>query len=248
MNLKSILISLTGLSLIVPNTLLALPPNFVYLSKFAPSIQQEIRYAGYYNFVGRPIKGYYKATCILTQKAAARLANIQKKAHKQGYSLKVYDCYRPQRAVDDFYRWSRNRKTRMKREFYPREAKKNLFKKGYIAKYSGHSRGSTVDVTLVKLSQKANTTPRSSTRMKACYLSYKYRNHDNSIDMGSNYDCLDRSAHRLYPSIAKKAKINRSLLRRLMLNNGFYPYAKEWWHFTLRNEPFKRQYFNFPVR
>lgn len=231
---------------LLPNTSWALPKGFVYLDKIAPSIIQNMRYASSYNFIGRPITGYSRGRCILTHQAADKLANIQAQALNKGYSLKVYDCYRPQRAVDDFFQWSKNSQNGMKQAFYPREDKTTLFTKGYIAKYSGHSRGSTVDLSLVPLKQKTKK-HRSNKELSACFAPYKKRITDDSVDMGTNYDCLDKSAHVFYKKITKRARYNRYLLRKLMINNGFYPYSKEWWHFTLRNEPFKRQYFNFLV-
>ena len=226
----------------------ALPKGFVYLSDIDPSIIQDMRYAGPHNFIGRTIEGYLRGTCILTKKAALRLKAIQKQLKPKGYSLKVYDCYRPQQAVNDFYRWSQNKNSTMKAEFYPREDKKELFRKGYIANYSGHSRGSTVDLTLVPLNKRTQESFSTASKLRACYAPYKKRFKDNSINMGTGYDCLDKTAHVFYKQIPRTAKFNRYQLRKIMLSNGFYPYNKEWWHYTLRNEPFKRTYFNFPVR
>ena len=129
----------------------ALPNGFVYLHDLAPSIVEEMRYAGNNNFVGHRIPGYRHAHCVLTHAAALQLKNVQIAALAEGYGLKVYDCYRPQAAVNAFYRWSLNTNdTKMKQWFYPHELKNSLFAKGYIAQYSGHTRGSTVDITLIR--------------------------------------------------------------------------------------------------
>ncbi|NNM58751.1 MAG: M15 family metallopeptidase [Legionellales bacterium] len=227
----------------------ALPKGFVYLGSVDPNIQQAIRYAGYHNFIGRPITGYGRPVCILTQPAAESLENAEKMLLASGYSLKVYDCYRPQRAVDDFYTWSKNPKDQlMKAEFYPRTDKAKLFDLGYIALQSGHSRGSTVDLTLVPLPLKPEALYTPGQKLEACYAPYKQRFQDNSIDMGTGYDCLDVTAHVNNPSISRQAYQNRLLLRKVMIENGFVPYDNEWWHFTLKNEPYPKRAFDFPVR
>lgn len=223
----------------------ALPKGFVYLSDLAPSIIQDLRYTTSNNFIGNPIPGYKASRCILTLATAEQLAKIQKAANKMGYSLKVYDCYRPQRAVNAFYQWSQNPKdTRMKALFYPREDKKYLFAKGYIAEHSGHTRGSTVDLTLVQIGA---AYPRSIPITSLCFgKTANYRN-DDSIDTGTRFDCMDVSAKVFYPDLSQQQKANRLLLRHLMLDNGFKPYSQEWWHFTLRKEPYPETYFDFPV-
>jgi len=242
----------TMLKLLFLSTLLlsqlahALPQGFVYLHERAPGIVEDIRYAGSNNFVGNPIPGYDAGLCILTFQAADQLAKVQEAALKQNYSLKVYDCYRPQRAVDAFYQWSEKTKdTLMKKAFYPRVEKKNLFAQGYIAKSSGHSRGSTVDLTLVKIKGKLTLSSANST---ACYGKTLAYLNDNSINTGTRFDCFDPSAHVFYPDLSSEQKANRQLLRRLMLAQGFKPYGKEWWHFTLKNEPYPNTYFDFLVR
>lgn len=242
-------LSLMGwLLYLVPGLSFALPQGFVYLDQIAPSIIIDMRYASPDNFTGRPVKGYLKPRCILSLPAASQLAKVQRAALKKGYTLKVYDCYRPQRAVNDFFAWSRrDDDTKLKNDYYPRIKKKNLFEKGYIAKYSGHSRGSTVDLSLVQTNVKPPPKADSNKSSQApCYDSKRRR--DNSIDMGTNFDCLDPSAHRRYRFLSAKARSNRKLLLSLMRPFGFRPYSKEWWHFTLRHEPYPRHYFDFPVR
>ncbi|WP_367606407.1 M15 family metallopeptidase [Legionella sp. W05-934-2] len=225
----------------------SLPPGFVYLQNIAPDIKQDMRYATNNNFVGRPIAGYQSGVCILTKPAAVALRKAQKLAKKMGYSLKVYDCYRPKWAVDDFYHWSQNHLSNAYQPaFYPRVRKNQLFQKGYIARYSGHSRGSTVDLTLILANE-----PKHQPHLRAikrCYDSTLAYLNDNSINMGTRFDCLDPSAHFHYARQSKEQLSNRKRLRKIMRQAGFKPYHKEWWHFTLINEPYPGQYFDFLVR
>lgn len=243
---------ITGLSLLSMSwvgSAFALPQGFVYLSDIDPSIMQDMRYAGYHNFIGRPIKGYQTGTCILTQVAAQQLKLVQTQLSKQGLSLKVYDCYRPQMAVEDFYNWSRDPKQRqMKAEFYPRTEKSELFDLGYIARQSGHSRGSTMDLTIVAKNAPAQAIYKPGQALVACYAPYNQRYRDNSIDMGSGFDCLDPIATVSYSGVSKQAHTHRKLLHDIMVKNGFDPYYKEWWHFTLKNEPYPNTAFNFEVK
>jgi len=220
----------------------------VYLKYVAPSILQDIRYAGYHNFVGRPIKGYHAKECILTWQAAKALANVQAMLLKSKLSLKVYDCYRPQSASNDFMAWSKKPdNTKMKGEFYPRVSKKRLFQLGYIAKKSGHSRGSTVDLSVVPISAPQEAHYVRGQTLKTCFSPYLKRYRDNSIDMGTGYDCLDSLAHAFSPRVGMVPYEHRRFLRHIMQKYGFVPYTKEWWHFTLKNEPYKNTYFNFPI-
>jgi D-alanyl-D-alanine dipeptidase len=229
-------------------TAVALPDGFVYLYDVDPSIIQDIRYAGYYNFIGRPINGYERGTCILTKQAAAALSAIQKKLRSQSLSLKVYDCYRPTRAVADFVAWSRNpRQMAMKQPFYPNINKADLFKLGYIALQSGHSRGSTVDLTIVALPPKKQLPYKKGVFLPACDSVDQIQHYDNTINMGSGYDCLDPISHITNRKMSRAAYHHRLFLREKMIENGFKPYDDEWWHFTLENEPYPNTYFNFPV-
>lgn len=209
--------------LIYVPSLYALPSAFVYLRDVNPGIQQEMRYAASHNFMGRPVKGYKKAECILTRQAALALSSVQKELEKSSLSLKVYDCYRPVTAVADFMAWSRDpREQRMKQEFYPRVNKADLFRLGYIAEKSGHSRGSTVDLTIVSADGRG-------------------------IDMGTGFDYLDEMSHNNHHAVSARAYNNRLFLRQIMVRHGFVPYEMEWWHFTLQNEPYADKYFNFIV-
>ena len=230
-------------------SVVAIPSHFVYLRQYDPSILQDIRYAQYHNFIGRPITGYRCNECILTQTAAAQLSKVQAELLKSGYSLKVYDCYRPQMAVNDFIQWSKDStQQQMKKEFYPHVDKKLFFRLGYVAAQSGHSRGSTVDLTIVSLPILAQATYHIGQKLTACYAPYHQRFHDNSIDMGTGFDCMDKKSHALHQQgISLVVYQNRLLLRHLMEKYGFVPYGKEWWHFTLKNEPYPNTYFNFPI-
>jgi D-alanyl-D-alanine dipeptidase len=223
---------------------LALAPGFVALEDVDDTILQDMRYATKYNFVGRRIDGYREPVCILHRRAAKALKRVQAAVSERGYTLKVYDCYRPQRAVDHFVRWSENGSQRMKREFYPRVDKARVFDLGYVARRSGHSRGSTVDLTLVKQPAKAQPQwSREEFGLVRCTAPRKRRFPDNSIGMGTSYDCFDTRSH----TFSGRARENRLLLRRTMDRAGFEPYDNEWWHFTLRDERYPDRYFDFPV-
>lgn len=225
-----------------------LPEDFTYLKKVDPTIIQEIRYSTNHNFIGRPINGYLANECILTVPAAKALSMVQKEFQKLGYSLKIYDCYRPTKAVEDFYIWSQNKSQQeMKEEFYSELEKDKLFDLGYIAKKSGHSRGSTVDLTLVSLPPKEQPNYKSGDPLKPCYETYGKRFPDNSINMGTGFDCFHSLSHTNDPRIVGEAKENRQLLKGMMEKYGFQNYYKEWWHYSFINEPFPDTYFNFDI-
>jgi D-alanyl-D-alanine dipeptidase len=212
-----------------------LPAGFVYLTDIDTTIQQEVSYADTNNFVGRSIQGYIRAYVILTTEAARALSAAQSylREHSNNqHTLKVYDGYRPKQAVLDFWQWSQDiTDVKMQANFYPSiQDKTRLFKEGYIAKASAHSRGSTIDLTIA-------TTLKEDPSSEI--------NH--TLDMGSRFDFLDPVSHYAAPNISKQAQANRKYLRDLMLDHGFSPYEKEWWHFTLQNEPFPDTYFDFPV-
>jgi len=226
----------------------ALQPGFVYLRDVDPSVLQDIRYAGNHNFIGRPIKGYKAEECILTVQAAQALTKIQTELKQSGYSLKVYDCYRPTMAVSNFIEWSRNPKDQMmKAEFYPRIDKKDFFRLGYVRERSGHSRGSTVDLTIVALPARPQAAYSPGDKLVACFAPLHSRYRDNSIDMGTGFDCMDVRSAPFDTVISATAQANRRLLREIMLKYGFYHSETEWWHFTLKEEPYPNTYFNFPV-
>jgi D-alanyl-D-alanine dipeptidase len=225
-----------------------LPKGFVYLRDIDPTIVQDIRYAGSHNFVGRPIRGYLAAECILSEPAAKALLEVQSKLADKKLSLIVWDCYRPKRAVDDFLQWSKDKAhSEMKTEFYPRTDKKDLFALGYLATRSAHSRGSTVDLGIVPNSLSSAPPPNPSQSPRACTSPQGERFEDGTIDFGTGYDCLDVHATTSNPRAGGTALRNRQILKSYMQAAGFRPYAREWWHFELINEPFHRDGFDFEV-
>ena len=201
-----------------------LPDGFIYLKDIDNEIIIDLKYYSKSNFTAKIVDGYYSNNAILTVEAATALVNAQKDFKKIGFSLIVFDAYRPQSAVNFFVEWSKDiNDTINKNIYYPDINKSELFNQGYIAYKSGHSRGSTIDVSLIDLSN------------------------NNQIDMGTIYDFFGPESSTLYPNISENQKYNRSLLNDIMSNNGFKNYSKEWWHFTLEDEPFGK-YFNFPVK
>ena len=227
-----------------------LPDSFSYVRDVGPSIIQEMRYATAFNFVGARIDGYEAAECILTTRAARALAAVQEELVAEGYSLKVYDCYRPQMAVNHFVRWANGSSETMKQAFYPGEPKELLFSRGYIARRSGHSRGSTVDLTMVLLPyvEPAPYPDSADGPLPRCDRPLGERYAEGDVDMGTAYDCLSLVAATENRSVGSEARANRLRLRDMMSRHGFRNYSKEWWHYTLRNEPFERTYHDFPVR
>lgn len=199
------------------------PPAFVDVATVIPGLAVDMRYFGTDNFVGARVDGYEAPVCILTQQAATALAAVQRDLAPRKLGLKVFDCYRPKAGVAHFVRWAREADNSTKERYYPHVAKTNLFREGYIASRSGHSRGSTVDLTLVRLPG------------------------GDELDMGTPFDFLSPQSG-LHGKVNAEARANRKILADAMRARGFIPYDKEWWHFTLRNEPFPNTYFDFPVR
>lgn len=198
--------------------------RFVLLSDMIPSIIQEIRYFSTYNFIGERIDGYEEPISLLTREAARALKSVANEMNVKGYRLKIFDTYRPTTAVKHFIMWGiEDQDVRMKPYFYPNVVKQELFSKGYIAKKSSHSRGSTVDLTLLDMST------------------------GKELDMGSSFDWFGEESHPDYRGITDEQYENRMFLREAMLRNGFTPIDCEWWHFTLADEPFPDTYFSFPV-
>ncbi|MEU8165250.1 M15 family metallopeptidase [Micromonospora sp. NPDC049004] len=223
-------------------------PGFVVLTDVDPRIHADIRYATAHNFVGRPIAGYPEPLCLLTRQAAEALRRVQDAALAGGHSLKVYDCYRPQPAVDDFVAWSkRPGEQQTKAEFYPDLAKDRLFADGYIGAPTAHSRGSTLDLTLVDEPPADQPAYVPGQRLVPCTAPAGRRFADNSIDMGTGFDCFDVRAHTDDAHVTGTARDNRQLLRRLMTAAGFVNYDREWWHYSLRDDPHPRTYFAAPV-
>jgi D-alanyl-D-alanine dipeptidase len=224
------------------------PADFVALRTMDPTIIEEIRYFTPHNFVGERIDGYRQPLCILTRPAAQALHRAQQRLLRQGYTLKVYDCYRPQRAVDHFVRWAEDLDDqRMKAEFYPNVDKTRLFDDGYIAEKSGHSRGSTVDLTLVRLPARPTRPYVPGQTLAPCYAPKSERFPDNSVDMGTGYDCFDTLAHTLDPRVQGEQRANRMLLKNTLEGLGFVNLAEEWWHYTFKPETHPDTYFDFPV-
>eukprot|EP01118_Nematostelium_gracile_P009528 TRINITY_DN3228_c0_g2_i2.p1 TRINITY_DN3228_c0_g2~~TRINITY_DN3228_c0_g2_i2.p1 ORF type:complete len:242 (-),score=51.24 TRINITY_DN3228_c0_g2_i2:98-823(-) len=223
--------------------------DFVSISDVDPSILLDLRYYTLHNFVGAPIMGYDQPKCLLTKEAALALASVQKIVLSMDppYSLKVYDCYRPQMAVDQFFLWSQNPDTLMQGEFYPNMTKSVLFPEGYIAKNSSHSRGSTMDLTLVPFPPPVEEKYERGMPLFPCTAPEGIRFGDNTIDMGTGFDCFNPLAHTDNPNITDEQKFNRDLLRNAMEQGGFQNYIYEWWHYTLKNEPYPDTYFNFPI-
>lgn len=198
--------------------------GFVLLSDYVPSIVQEIRYFSTYNFVGDRIDGYEEPCAILTKDAARALKTVSHEANAAGYRLKIFDAYRPAKAVRHFHLWGiEDSDQRMKPFFYPDLEKQALFELGYIAAQSSHSRGSTVDLTLLDMAT------------------------GKELDMGSPFDFFSEVSHPDYQGITEAQFENRSFLQKMMLRNGFETIDCEWWHFTLKDEPFPDTYFDFPV-
>lgn len=225
-----------------------LPEGFVDLSDIDSTILLDMRYYTAHNFVGDTIDGYHCPRCILTEKAALAVASVQEELLKYGLSLKVYDCYRPQRAVDHFVRWAKDLDdTLTKREFYPTVEKKNLFKDGFIAEKSSHSRGSTIDLTIVSLPFTEQEAFQPGMELHECTNDSTERFGDNSVDMGTGFDCFDELSHSENPNLSDQQRARRLLLRALMEKHGFMHYEFEWWHYTYWDEPFKNTYFDFPI-
>ena len=200
------------------------PSGFVVLADYVPHIVQEIRYYSTYNFIGERIDGYEEPCALLTKEAARALKSVSNEMIVQGYRLKIFDAYRPVCAVKHFVLWGiEDQDVRMKPYFYPELQKQELFEKGYIAKQSSHSRGSTVDLTLLDMST------------------------GKELDMGSPFDLFSAASHPDYKGITEQQYENRMILQRAMVRSGFEPIDCEWWHFTLKDEPYPDTYFEFPV-
>ena len=200
------------------------PSGFVVLADYVPHIVQEIRYYSTYNFIGERIDGYEEPCALLTKEAARALKSVSNEMIVHGYRLKIFDAYRPACAVKHFVLWGiEDQDIRMKPYFYSDLQKQELFEQGYIAKKSSHSRGSTVDLTLLDMST------------------------GKELDMGSPFDLFSVVSHPDYKGITEQQYENRMMLQRAMVRNGFEPIDCEWWHFTLKDEPYPDTYFEFPV-
>jgi D-alanyl-D-alanine dipeptidase len=225
------------------------PAGWVALADVDPTILEEVRYHGYHNFLGRPVAGYLEPICVLPVETAQALHRVQVAARAEGYTLKVYDCYRPARAGTDFVTWRSDPTDEATRaEFYPNLSKDQLFTGGFVGgAATSHSSGTAVDITLVALPAAKQRAYEPGEPLVACTAPVGERFPDNSIDMGTGYDCFDPRSHTLDDRVTGQARENRLLLRRLMGLGGFVNYATEWWHFDLADPPYPGQYFDFPV-
>ena len=223
--LRLIAVLMTSLTTLPTAAAQTRPASFVDVSTMVPNLVVDMRYLGADNFVGKPIDGYEKPVCYLTREAAAALAEVARDFAPQGLAIKAFDCYRPVRAVAHFVRWAQDlRDQARKSTYYPQVDKRDLFRDGYIAARSGHSRGSTLDMTLVR------------------------RADGKEVDMGTPFDFFSPRSAPSDKSVGAQAQANRRLLADAMRRRGFVPYSKEWWHFTLEKEPVPDTYFDFPVR
>lgn len=227
---------------------MVLPDGFSYLRDADPSIVQDMRYAGADNFMGAVVAGYLAPRAILTTAACQALSQVQKLVQQDGYTLVVYDGYRPQKAVDYFMAWSSAptlsaAAEAAKASYYPSLDRENLFDLGYIAARSGHSRGSTVDLTIMRIGEAVCPPTTVLLRNGLPYLP------DGTVDMGSSFDLFDSMSHHDLPESQLPAQYRqpRDYLREVMGKCGFRPYEQEWWHYTLENEPFPDTYFDFDV-
>ena len=199
--------------------------SFVSVGEVIPDVLTDIRYYSSFNFIGERIDGYEEPAALLTREAAEALKAVSDEAMELGFRLKIFDAYRPQKAVDRFVRWAKDpADIRMKQYFYPDLDKKDIIPQHYIAEHSGHSRGSTVDLTLFDMALQRD------------------------LDMGGTFDFFGELSHPDYPGITQKQHQNRMTLQKLMMKYGFRPLDSEWWHFTLENEPWPDTCFTFPVR
>lgn len=222
--------------------------GFVLVTSIHPHIQLSPRYALSENFMGYPFVGYNDPILFLTKEAAQALHHVQEEVSKEGFNLAIYDAYRPQRTVDSFSKWALDLDDdEMKDFYYPRMDKKDLFEKGFIAKKSSHSRGSTVDLTLIHKSKEITLPPQKVTRTLKDGFAFTFLD-DGTVDMGSHFDLFDEASFHNSPLVEDAAQKNRVYLRQVMMRHGFKDYEKEWWHYTLINDPYPTTYFDFPVQ
>ena len=224
-----------------------MPKDFVYLADIDPSIQQDMRYASANNFVGKVVPGYSAPECVLVRQAAEALKRVQAVVHANGFTLKVYDCYRPARAVAAFVDWAKQPDDpEAKMVYYPNLPKSALFP-DYIATRSSHSRGATMDLTLVPLGE---TTPNDEGNNHAkgpCTAPQAKSAPDGSLAMGTTFDCFDLKSHTIVPGLTDEERTNRAMLVDAMKAEGFNNYANEWWHYTLDGEPYPDTIFDFLI-
>lgn len=224
----------------------SLPEGFVYIHDIDPSIKVNLKYLNSDNFLGYPIPGYYLNKSIMTIQCAEALKKAQTIFKSKGYSILIYDSYRPQTAVNEFVSWiTTSEDQRRKMQHYPRVDKKDLIQKGYVADKSGHSKGSTVDLTIFKIGANISTMSKYEVRnfngIELPFLD------DGTLDMGTSFDLMDEASHGVNNVVFEEHNVNRNLLKNVMESVGFMVLPEEWWHFTLKDEPFPDTYFDFPV-
>jgi zinc D-Ala-D-Ala dipeptidase len=223
----------------------ALPAGFTRLRDVAPSIRQDIRYAGPFNFTGRMVPGYEHPQCIARELAAKALARAQARLLASGFELKVYDCYRPLRAVRAFVAWSKSPGgDTMKSIFYPALDKSRLFALGYIALHSRHSIGTAIDVGLVRAGEAQISPPY---KAGPCDGAFQQRVKESSLDLGTTFDCFSDRSATASPNISAAAQANRTTLRRALEAEGFHNYSREWWHYEFNDRSATMSY-DFPVQ
>ena len=224
----------------------ALPAGFAYLRDIDPTILQDIRYAGVNNFIGRPLAGYGAGECVVKREVGLALKNVQRELAKQKLSLKMFDCYRPERAVADMVAWAGNGKeTAAERRYNPAFSKADLFRLGYIATHSQHSSGAALDLTLVDLTADNSAAFDPAKAYADCTAPAAVRAPEGSVDMGTGYDCSDVKAHTASSLITPAQRRWRNLLVAAMATQGFVNYSKEWWHFSQSGAG--RQAYDFPI-
>jgi zinc D-Ala-D-Ala dipeptidase len=224
-----------------------LPSGFVYLRDVDPTIAQDIRYAGRDNFVGRPLPGYGAPECILRRDVAAALKRVQAELAAAGFSLKVYDCYRPTRAVRAMAQWVNDgRSEAPTKRFFPRMPKTSLLS-GYISSRSQHSTGTAIDLTLIKASAAPAVPFDPAAAYGPCTAPVAQRSPDNSLDMGTSFDCFDSASHTASRAIGAEQRRWRGVLVEAMRKQGFGNYAREWWHFSYAGSGLAWPY-DFPIR
>jgi D-alanyl-D-alanine dipeptidase len=225
----------------------SLEHGFVDLADVAPGVRIDVRYAGADNFVGRPVRGYGAARCLVTRRAAAAISRVERALEARGYRLVVYDCYRPMRAVGDLVAWARRPPAGQRTPAHnPDVPKGELVRRGYIASRSAHARGSTVDLTLAALPPAPAGAAHAPAPALDCRTVMGELAPDGTMNMGTTYDCFDEQAHgdAVVPPDVRK---NRELLRAAMEKEGFVAYDKEWWHFSLASEPYPDKAFDFEI-
>lgn len=246
MRVAKIVLIAAAAAWIPPAVAQGLPGGFVFLRDIDPTIIQDIRYASSNNFMGRPIAGYGAGECVVKREVGLRLKAVQQELARRQLSLKMFDCYRPVRAVADMVAWSKNgRETAAERRYSPAFAKVDLFRLGYIATHSGHSTGAALDLTLVDLTADNSGKFDPARNYADCTAPAAARAPEGSVDMGTGYDCCDEKGHTAADTITPAQRRWRNTLLAAMGRQGFVNYSKEWWHFSLPGAG--GQAYDFPI-